>query len=82
MRTTAEVKAEFEHRGISISDWARRMGFSAALVHHVLAGRLACRRGQSHAIAVRLGLKHGVISNISDLDFSVDKEVCKIQENN
>ena len=45
--------------GVNVSAWARDRGFDVNLVHHVLAGRRACMRGTSHAIAVALGIKGG-----------------------
>lgn len=68
LRTEAEVKAEFARLGLSIGAWARCHGFSAQLVYQVLAGRKRAVRGQSHEIAVRLGLKRGQIGSIKDID--------------
>jgi len=53
------VKDAFEANGVSIAEWARSEGFSAALVYQVLAGRRKCVRGQCHQIAVALALKDG-----------------------
>lgn len=60
-RTSDDVRAEFERKGISISSWATANGFSTNLVFEVLAGRKKGVRGQSHKIAVKLGLKQGEI---------------------
>ena len=68
LRSTAEIRLEFARRGLSISGWARLHGYSAQLVYGVLTGRNRCLRGQSHEIAVRLGLKHGLIGRVSDID--------------
>lgn len=68
LRVGAEVREEFVRRGLSISSWARLHGFSAQLVYGVLTGRNRGLRGQSHEIAVRLGLKHGLIGSTSDID--------------
>lgn len=68
IKTGAEVRAEFSRRGLSISAWARSHGYSAQLVYQVLAGRRGCVRGQCHEIAVRLGLKRGLIGNVTDID--------------
>lgn len=54
-----DVKNLFHESGISISEWARVRGFSTGLVYQVLDGRRKCERGQSHKIAVALGLKNG-----------------------
>jgi len=40
-------------------------GFSPALVHQVLAGRLKCERGKAHDVAVALGLKDGMVGSDS-----------------
>lgn len=55
--TPVEVKLELQNHGISISEWARLAGFSGNLVHAVLNGRNKASRGESHRIAVALGLK-------------------------
>lgn len=68
IKTGAEVRAEFSRRGLSISAWARSHGYSAQLVYQVLAGRRGCLRGQCHEIAVRLGLKRGLIGGVADID--------------
>lgn len=68
MRTPQQVKDEFRRRGMSINEWARNHQVSAALVHQVLSGKKRCVRGQSHDIAVMLGLKEGILSSdVSEL---------------
>jgi gp16 family phage-associated protein len=74
VRTSDQVRDEFSRRGISISEWARKRGYSAQLVYQILAGRKRCMRGQSHAIAVALGLKQGEIGTIEDLDQALTLE--------
>ena len=64
----AAIRQEFARRGVSISAWARAHGYSKQLVYQVLAGRKRCVRGQCHEIAVRLGLKAGVIGSVADMD--------------
>jgi gp16 family phage-associated protein len=59
LRTPEQVRADFEHRGQSIADWARKHGVSRSLVYEILKGRKKCKRGQCHRVAVLLGLKHG-----------------------
>lgn len=61
LRTPEEARQDLARQGISISAWAQAHGFSANLVFEVLAGRKLGVRGQSHEIAVRLGLKAGEI---------------------
>lgn len=60
-RTPEQARAELQRQGISISQWAASNGFSVPLVFEVLNGRRKCVRGQSHNIAVALGLKDGAI---------------------
>lgn len=62
------IRQEFARRGVSISEWARAHGYSKQLVYQVLAGRKRCVRGQCHEIAVRLGLKDGVLGTVADID--------------
>lgn len=61
LRTPDEARAEFQRQGVSISSWALANGFSTNLVFEVLSGRKKCTRGQAHNIAVKLGLKDGVV---------------------
>lgn len=61
LRTPEQVRADFESKGQSIADWARKNGFGRSLVYEVLAGRKKCKRGASHRVAVLLGLKRGEI---------------------
>ena len=68
VRSVSDVRGEFELRGLSIAGWARTHGYSAQLVYRILAGKISGRRGQSHEIAVRLGLKRGLAGSIQDLE--------------
>jgi gp16 family phage-associated protein len=68
IRTPQEVREEFARKGISIAAWATAHGFNTNLVFEVLAGRKKGIRGQSHKIAVMLGLKEGEITTPKDLD--------------
>jgi gp16 family phage-associated protein len=61
------ARAVFEDSGISVAEWARARGFSTSLVYQVLEGRRKCLRGQSHQIAVALGIKQGSIVSIQEL---------------
>lgn len=61
VRTPDEARAELQRQGISISEWAVANGFSVPIVFEVLRGQRKCIRGQSHRIAVALGLKEGAI---------------------
>lgn len=63
LRTASEVREELERKGVSVTAWATANGFNPNLVHEILAGRRNPTYGQSHKIAVLLGLKHGEICN-------------------
>src|SRR6266581_1249948 len=56
LKTAAAVRAEFNFKGESISDWALARGFSPNQVFNVLAGRNKGKRGRSHKIGVLLCL--------------------------
>lgn len=51
------VRQDFYLRGESVADWARERGFSQSVVYQVLNGRCKALRGDSHRVAVALGLK-------------------------
>jgi len=55
--TISQVRQQFEAEGVTVRDWARREGFDPAQVYQVLSGRVSCKRGRSHEIAQRLGIK-------------------------
>ena len=71
-KTPEEVKQIFAERGLSVSGWAKRHGFSQALVYQVLSGKRNPVRGESHRIAMALGLKDGVISDYDELSVSLN----------
>lgn len=64
MKTSQQVREEFEHNGDSISRWAIDNGFAPSLVYRVLSSAVLPKRGQSHDIAVMLGMKKGSTSEI------------------
>jgi gp16 family phage-associated protein len=67
LKTAAQVKAEFAERGVSVAKWAKQHKVHRQLVYEILSGRnRACLRGQSHRVAVLLGLKHGQLSDLED----------------
>lgn len=51
------ARERFVASGTNISEWSRERNFSIALVNKVLMGQRSCRRGESHRIAVALGIK-------------------------
>jgi len=52
-----EALCRMRAQGITIKAWAANNGYHFSVVYSVLSGRRKCLRGQSHAIAVSLGLK-------------------------
>jgi gp16 family phage-associated protein len=64
LKKPEEVREDFERKGISVAAWAREHKVNKNLVYEILAGnaRRRCIRGQTHRIAVLLGLKDGVIA--------------------
>lgn len=69
LRTPAEVKELFAYHGVSVAQWARENGFSAQMVHKVINGQSAMSLGQSHKIAVLLGMKKGNTKGLDGLGF-------------
>jgi len=67
IRTALQALEEFRLRGISVAAWARHNGFNPTLVYQVLHARSVPTRGESHRIAVALGLKHGLMEQDFDL---------------
>ena len=63
VRTPDEVRAELARNGLSIRQWAAAHNVSPGLVYDLLSlnPRRKCIRGQSHRVAVLLGLKRGAL---------------------
>ena len=57
MIKNVRIRELFEINGESIAHWSRCHGFSPALVYRVLRGDTTAKRGQTHAIAIALGIK-------------------------
>jgi gp16 family phage-associated protein len=55
--TPQQRKQKFIDRGESVEAWAKQHGFERTAVYRVLNGQSPARRGNTHAIAVKLGLK-------------------------
>ena len=55
-KTFEQVKKEFFNTGTSIADWSRENNFSPGLVYWVITNKRLPKRGESHKIAVKLGL--------------------------
>lgn len=62
VRSLKEARDAFHRSGKSVKAWAQENGVSIALTYEVLAGKRKCLRGQSHKIAVKLGIKDGEIA--------------------
>jgi gp16 family phage-associated protein len=61
MKTIEQVRKEFNYRGESMTSWAQKNGFNPESVKKVLYGKSKCYRGAAHKIAVKLGIKDGII---------------------
>jgi gp16 family phage-associated protein len=70
VKTPSQVKADFARRGVSVRSWAIDNNFSPSLVCEILNKKKGrkCLRGESHRIAVRLGIKRGEITNSKEGD--------------
>ena len=55
--TPEQIKAKFRANGITTTQWAKDNGFPLYAVYRVLNGQEKGLYGQSHQIAVKLGLK-------------------------
>lgn len=58
LKTPEQAKQELRDHGISISEWARQNGFSASTVYYVINGKRPALYGESHKVAVALGIKN------------------------
>lgn len=56
-QTPQSARAYFNRHGINRSEWARHFGIDQNIVTQHLRGRLKGRWGESHKVAVLLGLK-------------------------
>ena len=57
-KNPSDIRDDFNRKGQAIADWARSRGFTPNLVYLVLSGKRRALRGQSHDIAVALGIKN------------------------
>jgi len=67
LKTRQQVRDEFAHKGQSYTAWARQHGYSSSLVIAIISDtdanpRYKCLRGDSHNVAVQLGIKLGEVS--------------------
>lgn len=61
MLSREQVIQGFRRRGQTVSQWARANGFTPDQVRAVIYGKAKGNWGISHVIAVKLGLKDGII---------------------
>lgn len=61
LRTREEARDELKRKGVSVTAWAIANGFNPNLVLMILSGQRKPARGQSHNIAVKLGIKAGEV---------------------
>lgn len=57
IKSIKQVRDDFIKSGISIAEWVRDNNFSPDLVYRILKNNKVPRRGESHKIAVKLGIK-------------------------
>lgn len=57
IKSIKQVREEFLNAGMSIAEWARANNFSPDLVYRILKNNKVPQRGESHKIAVKLGIK-------------------------
>lgn len=57
IKSIKQVRDDFSQSGISIAEWARINNFSPDLVYRILKNNKVPLRGESHRIAVKLGIK-------------------------
>ncbi len=61
MKTIEQARQDLASRGETLSGWARKNGFNPENVRAVVYGNAKGKWGESHKIAVKLGIKQGVI---------------------
>lgn len=57
MKPKTEAASKFAQQGISIAEWSRSHNFKVGQVRDVLRGKAKGNFGNSHKIAVALGIK-------------------------
>lgn len=57
IRSIQQVRDYFSSNGMSVAQWARDNDFSPDLVYRILKNNRIPKRGESHKIAVKLGIK-------------------------
>lgn len=59
MKTREQALSDIRATGETVAGWARRNGFSPSSVRAVIYGASKGVWGESHLVAVRLGMKEG-----------------------
>lgn len=57
IKSIRQVREEFSASGISIAEWCRNNNVSPDLVYRILKNNRIPIRGESHKIAIKLGIK-------------------------
>lgn len=57
LKSIKQVKDDFLTSGKSIAEWSRENNFSPDLVYRILKNNRIPQRGESHKIAIQLGIK-------------------------
>lgn len=57
VKSIQQVRDDFINSGTTISEWARGNNFSPDLVYRIFKNNKVPQRGESHKIAVKLGIK-------------------------
>ncbi len=73
-KSIQQVRDWMESRGLTVIDWANEYGFNPSNVYRVLNGISKCKRGESHKIALALGLKvekTGVVHSMQESQHQV-----------
>lgn len=60
-KSREQVKADLVRTGTTIRGWAEKHGFTVSTVRHVMSGKSLNQYGDSHKVAVLLGMKDGII---------------------
>ena len=68
------VEKKLSYMGLSLRAWAQLNGFNPSMVRSVVVGKVSCRFGVSHKIAVLLGLKEGEFSSPDELKADVKED--------
>lgn len=68
-----KTREQFQASGTNVSEWARERSFQPRLVHAILDGQRRCLRGESHRIAVALGIKPDAAAPGADTALAKDR---------